>query len=391
MAKTEGRMARPLLTSLPRETLEGWSSIPGLLSFVLLLLFLAACTGQVPRPEGWSGGAVAGDALYMGTRDGRLVALDRASGETRWRFELKGEQDRDHAIYGKPAVVGDTVYVGGYDGLLYALSLNGNLKWQERVGGPIVGSPAVVDGTVLVGAGDGRLYALDVADGTVKWSFPTGDKVWSTPAVADGVVYFGSLDHNVYAVSLADGRELWKFPAGGAVRASPVVADGQVYVGAFDNVFYAIDAATGRETWRFDEARNWLWGDAIVHDGAVYVPSLDGNLYALSKDTKERLWTVKTNGPIVGAPVVIFDMLAVASDDGRLRLVRLRDGVELDACNIGAGIRASLTAEGDVIYLGARDHSIRALRVKSNGNPDEVWVHLTNRDDPIPRGRAPAC
>ena len=47
--------------------------------------------------------------------------------------------------------------------------------------------------------------------------------------------------------------------------------------------------------------------------------------------------------------------------------------------------------ENGHIYFAAKDHSIRSLRIKSNGNPDEIWVHLTNKDDPLPRGRALAC
>jgi len=31
------------------------------------------------------------------------------------------------------------------------------------------------------------------------------------------------------------------------------------------------------------------------------------------------------------------------------------------------------------------------VRVKESGNPDEEWIHFTDRDDPLPRGRAPAC
>ena len=213
-----------------------------LVAQLLVVVGLVACA-RAGTPEGWSGGVVAGDTLYVGTMDGEVRALDANTGETVWRFELRGEP-KLRAVYGTPVIVGDTLYVGGYDGFLYALSLDGGDVWDVRVGDaePIVGSPVVADDLVLVGSSDGNLYAFGAADGSLRWTFRTGDKVWSTPAVADGVAYFGSLDHNVYAVRLEDGTEVWQSPfsAKGAITAAPVVARDRVYVGAFDGVFYAI-------------------------------------------------------------------------------------------------------------------------------------------------------
>ena len=362
-----------------------------LIPFLMLFLLTLTACARIGNPEGWSGGAIVDNTIYIGTAEGELRAINRLSGETIWRFELQGEE-RQRAIYGTPAVTEDTVYVGGYDNILYALSLDGNLKWQEPLGDSIIGSPVVVDGFLLVGSSDGYLYAFDANEEAERiWRFETGDKVWSTPAVADDVVYFGSLDHKVYAVSLREGVKQWEFQTGGAVAASPVVARGRVFVGAFDGVFYAIDVDTGDEVWRFEEASNWFWGRALVNGDTIYAPSLDGNLYALDMDTGDLRWKIETDGPIVGSPVIMFDeLIAIPSSDGKIRLARL-NGTELDACNIDEAIRTSLVAQDDFIYFGATDRSIRALRIKRNGNPDEEWVHFTDKDDPIQRGRAAAC
>ncbi len=356
---------------------------------MLVLLTLAACN-RIGTPEGWSGGAISGDTLYIGTSEGEVRAIDRASGATKWRFALQGEE-RYRAVYGTPFIAEDALYVGGYDNVLYALSLDGQERWVEPLGDAIVGGPAVSDNLVLVGSSDGNMYALDTDEGTEQWRFQTGGKVWSTPAIANGVAYFGSLDHSVYAVSLREGEEQWMFSTGGAVAASPVVANGRVYVGAFDGVFYAIDAATGNEVWSFDGATNWYWGRAVVHGDIILAPSLDGSLYAISVNTGGLLWKVDTDGPIVGSPAVVSDsMIALASADGKIRLVGL-DGSVLDACNVDEEVRTSIVAQDDFVYFGARDHSIRALQIKPNGNPDEEWVHFTNQDSPTQRGQPAAC
>jgi outer membrane protein assembly factor BamB len=366
-----------------------------------VLLALAACA-RLGVPEGSSQGVVVDDTLYIGTMDGDLRALDIGTGETVWSFELRGEEPANRAIYGSPAVAGDALYIGGYDGILYALPLDGGDGgdqvreiWDVIVGGgePIVGSPVIADGLVLVGSSDGSLYAFDTSDGSFRWSFPTGNKIWSTPAVADGVAYFGSLGHKVYAVSVEDGIEVWPSPfeAQGAITATPLIVNGRVYVGAFDSVFYAIDAGTGREVRRFEGASKWFWGGAVAAGDTVYAPSLDGNLYALDIDTLELRWTLETGGPLVGSPVVVFDRIAVPSLDGWVRIVGLGEGLGEQKCNVGAKLRASLTVHQDVIYLAAGDHSIRALRVKSNGNPDEEWVHRTDEDVTVPLDWVRSC
>ena len=355
----------------------------------LALLVLGACTG-IGGPSGWSGGTVDGDYLYIGTQEGELVALDLNTGDLFRRFELKGDETL-RAIYGTPVVVDGTLYLGGYDGILYTLNLQGEgdleLEPLEGVGNPeerteipIVGSPVVVNDLVLVGSSDGNLYAIPVDEEASGWRFPTEGKVWSTPAVADGVAYFGSLDHNIYAVNVEDGTQLWKFPTDGAVAASPVVVGGRVYVGSFDSVFYAIDAATGLEAWRFTGASSWFWGKAVADEGTVYVPSLDSHLYALDIHTGDLQWTLETEGPIVGSPALVDDMIVVPSDDGKVRLARLSDGFVERQCNTEEKIRTSLVVNDGMVYFATRDHTIRALAVTSRGGLRGDWAYLTNKE-----------
>ena len=376
----------------------------------LLLLALAGCAGQIATPEGWSGGAVDGDTLYIGTRQGDVRALDIQSGEVRKSFSLVirdkqpgffGEREAEvpSSVYGTPLLHEDTLYFGIYHGVLYALSTPDlNTKWAEPINSYIVGGPTLAGDVVLVGADNGKVYAFDQeADeqqrwtASQRWTFQTDNKVWSSPAAADGVVYATSLDKNLYALSLEDGSKLWQFTTNGAIASTPVHDDGTVYFGSFDSVFYAVDAADGALRWKFDGANGWYWGAPMVHGDKVYAPSLDGNLYALDKRTGELRWTLATEGPIVGSPTAIFDMIAVGSDDGRLHIVRMSDGNPVDSCNMRTEIRSSLVVQDEIMFLSAKDKSIRALRIKTNGNPDEEWVHQPDEDNPVARGRVEDC
>ena len=393
---------------IPRKT--SMNKILLLIALPVLLVTLAGCAGRIATPEGWAGGVVGGDTLYIGTRAGDVRALNIDSGTTRRSFQLLsketqpgflGEREVEvrSSVYGTPLLHDDTLYFGSYHGVLYALSTpNLDIKWDEPIGAHIVGSPTLAGDVVLVGADDGKVYAFDQeADeqqrwtATERWAFQTGNKVWSSPIVANGVVYATSLDKNLYAVSLEDGSKLWEFATNGAIASTPAYDDGTVYFGSFDSVFYAVNAEDGTLLWSFGGADSWYWGAPLVHGGNVFAPSLDGNLYALDKRTGELRWTLSTDGAIVGSPVVIFDMIAVGSDDGSLHIVRLSDGNPAGVCDMRTEIRSSLALNEDIVYLHAKDKTIRALRIKTNGVPDEEWVHQPDEEEPVLRGRQPNC
>lgn len=67
-----------------------------------------------------------------------------------------------------PVIAGETVYAGTMDGKLLALDLgSGNLRWSALVGA-VVASPAVAEGRVLV-ASSLEVDALDAASGRPLW------------------------------------------------------------------------------------------------------------------------------------------------------------------------------------------------------------------------------
>ncbi|MYB50202.1 MAG: PQQ-binding-like beta-propeller repeat protein [Dehalococcoidia bacterium] len=372
------------------------SGRPSLLKLILasaaLALLITGCV-RPGTPQGWSGVAIENDQLYVGTQDRDIRALNAETGETVWGFSLRGEVESDRAVYGTPAISDGVAYVGGYDGTLYALNLeNGNDVWDATIGdgSPIVGGIAVGGGLVFVGSSDGTLYAYDAADGIYQWKYETGNSIWATPAVANDRVFFGSMDQKVYALDL-DGQKLWDFHSGGAVTARPLVQDGRVYIGSFSSDFFALDAETGNVIWKFPDAINWYWSRAVTNGDTIFVGSTDGNLYALDAATGRLRWVYPTEGSIVGAPALIGDRVAVGSTDGRVRLVRQQDGQDETQCNIGAAIKAPLTAQGDFLFFRSDDRSIRALEVNPNGNPDEIWVHRSDQDDPVARDWTRSC
>ncbi len=95
------------------------------------------------------------DRLYIGAGSS-LLAMDLSNDEILWKFRTGG------VINSSPTLSGTALYVGSNDGHLYAVeALTGKMLWEISTGGKITAAPAVADGTVYVGSHDGKLYAIE--------------------------------------------------------------------------------------------------------------------------------------------------------------------------------------------------------------------------------------
>ena len=70
------------------------------------------CCGRINR-----GLAILGDTLFMGTLDGRLVALEAASGRTRWEVRV-ADHTESYSLTMAPLAIGDKILVGTAGGEL---------------------------------------------------------------------------------------------------------------------------------------------------------------------------------------------------------------------------------------------------------------------------------
>src|SRR5262245_32110473 len=138
--------------------------------------------------------SVVGGKLYTadtGSANGKLHALDAATGQELWTFPsdaLAGD-----FAFASPAVVDGVVYYGvnRFGPVVFAVNApTGAEIWQHA--GPlsqIISSPNVVDGRVYVAFTDGTIQALDPANGQAIWSVIHPGGAYSSPAVADGRLY----------------------------------------------------------------------------------------------------------------------------------------------------------------------------------------------------------
>jgi outer membrane protein assembly factor BamB/predicted nucleic acid-binding Zn ribbon protein len=359
------------------------------------------------------------DFLHSGTADANAPL---PQGAVQWTFATGG------AIQSSPAIVNGTVYIGSRDGKIYALNAaTGVEQWEYQTGSWVDSSPVVVDNVVYAGSNDGNVYALDAGTGRKIWSYNTHYATVSSVAVAGGMVYFGSDDFRVYGLNASTGKKIWSYKTGGQVRSSPLVANGILYVGSTDGYFYSLNANSGRLRLRFPraaidsspvivgtnvyfvatdgyliamdgKARTWpgeyfilnLWTQAAVWGFAPNPPSITGvslqkhvgiinnsspaiendvlfagttiNLVAINIRNGSKIWSFKTGGQVISSPAVTGNTAFIGSNDGNVYAVDAVSGKKIWAVSTGGAVGSSPALAGGMLYVGSYDGKVYAIR-----------------------------
>ena len=353
------------------------------------ILWTAQRGARIDGSPAWAGNG----AIYIGSDDNFLYAINGADGSENWRFETGAD------VFSSPAVAADgTIYVGSDDGFLYAVTPDGDQRWRFDAGDLIRSSPGIgPDGTVYVGANDGNVYAVDGADGALRWFFSADGAVFSCPSIddagtvddfSDDTIYFGSDDGNVYALD-PDGALRWFFETEGVVRSSPAIgADGTVYIGSDDRRLYALETGADgrvRRRWVFEAGGAIRASAALAGDGALYVGALDGFLYALrtAESGAERLrWSFDAGGAIHSSPAVGSDgtvyfgtrnaFLFALEPDGELRWsTRIGDTLSSPTIDPDGTLFIGSQSDGSAATAGGR---IFAAETGGGGlDPNSPW------------------
>lgn len=336
--------------------------------------------------------AVAAGSVYFLSYDGNFYALDALSGQLKWKFKTGGERhyaathlhglqpvgetmpDPWDFFLSSPSVWKGAVYFGSSDGNVYALdSSSGSLKWKFKTGDVVHSSPAIADGTLYIGSWDTFLYAIDAESGKEKWRFKTGDDpdihnhigIQSSPAVADGVVYFGSRDSYAYAIDAATGKQLWKFSTDGSwVNNSMVVRDGMAYFGtSIPGIMHAVEAKTGKVVFDLPSGTPVFASMALAGD-TLYLGNFGGKLTAIDLKTQKPAWVFETDGARQNAA-------SMTNADGSIKFETVFTSPNLYYEDMVLAVHKLFTmgtilsspvVAGDNIYFGSTDGNLYALQ-----------------------------
>jgi eukaryotic-like serine/threonine-protein kinase len=132
------------------------------------------------------------NTVIVGNDDGKIYALDKSTGETRWtaprRPDVGGYDDlRFTVLAGDVLVAGSLAnHLMGYD------ATTGRQLWEVDVGQGSAGNPLATDGvTVFEPYNSGTLGAFDAVTGKKRWlrSAPNKGHFTSFPLVTNAAVY----------------------------------------------------------------------------------------------------------------------------------------------------------------------------------------------------------
>jgi outer membrane protein assembly factor BamB len=249
------------------------------------------------------------DALYVSSDDGSLYALT-LQGDLLWTSVIGSGDRSDYFFnYGSRAEsAGSILVVGSGDGIVHALErATGVERWTFDTRGPIQTNITIGEGLAFVSSDQGNVYALDLGTGHERWSRSTGDAATTNPAYSDGVLIVGSRSTELMALDAADGAILWKHKYGASWVQSGVTVVGDAAITGSSDIgeVRAYAVATGTRLWS-TAIGGWAWGTPVECDGTLYTTSMrperiqpwDVAVHALAAVDGSVLWQAGT-GPAV--------------------------------------------------------------------------------------------
>jgi outer membrane protein assembly factor BamB len=379
---------------------------------VLFCLFSLFVFGCAEAPTGFSGITGGDGLLYLGSMDGKIMAVNTSARSQQLHFPADGEWvyaittssqgglscgsvSTPVAIYSIPAVDGDLVFIGTYNGKVYALSMlarSQNLNFPQtrdsewfypktnEVIGSVVGSPVVSDDAVYVTSSDGKVYSLHKDFGDQRWESDVfANKLWSTPYIEGDKLYISTFDGHLYALSADDGSITWSFTTGSEIGfvSSPVVSNGVIFVGSFDRSLYAVKVESNETLWNFTGG-NCFWAAPLVSNNVVYASCLDNKIYAIDADNGTQLWSFDAGSPIVVSPLLVDDALVVAAESGNVYVISPKTGIGERIKNpendnkptINALVQAAPCAQEGIVYIRGQDDCLYALDIEQR---EVIW------------------
>jgi outer membrane protein assembly factor BamB len=326
-----------------------------------------------------------GGRLYSLGDDGRVLAIDAATGKKIWQVaavNVKGEHSRlafwrshtaEGGVTGGPGSGNGLVVVGGRNGEVVALdAATGDKRWSAKVTSEVLSAPLVLSDRIVVRSNDGRVFGFDPADGTRKWVFDRGLPTLtvrgnSAPVAANGAVFVGYDDGTVVALRQEDGLRIWEQavaePEGRTELDRMADVDGElqtgpneVYAVSFHGQTVALMASNGSALWNRD--LGGYSGIAMAADRLI-ISDKDGNVWAIDRSTGNALW--KQNALLhrqLTTPVIQGDYAVVGDLDGYLHWLKLDTGdivgrVHVEKAELrgtpqisGDGVLFAVTSEG---------------------------------------------
>ena len=351
-----------------------------------------------------------GGALYVGSQDGTLYALDFDSGCVRWTFHAAAEIRVSPTL--EPWKRGDRharprLWFGDFGGNAYALDArNGSLLWKTRVDEhprlTITGSPRYYAGRLYVpmssnewaAAADPSYACCTFRGGVATLDAATGKMIWRSYSIPEPPRPTGQHNSAGAVRNAPAGAPVWNSPTIDVKRRRLYVGTGEAYTSpaaAQSDSVIAFDLDSGRMLWWHQSIQHDAWNMACFIGGGPNCPLENGPdldigappILHRSIDGRDVL--------LVGEKSA--DVFALDPDDGRL-LWRVKYGRGGFAGGVHWGMAATpaqlYAPNADTTFLGTEKGEPKpGLFALDPANGSIRWFAAAL--DVCPAAKKPAC
>jgi outer membrane protein assembly factor BamB len=222
-----------------------------------------------------------------GGDDPFLAALDRLSGEIRWKSPRRNKVQKSFS-FSTPLTIeieGKKQIVCPASGLVAAYDPQDGVElWRVRYGEgySVIPRPVFSHGLLFICTGFDRpsIYAIrpvshggDLTGTHVAWRHAKGAPNTPSPIVVGDELYFVSDSGVASCLDARTGKVHWSERLGGAFSASPVAAEERLYFLNEDGACYVVAANTEFKLLATNELGERTLASPAVADGALYVRS----------------------------------------------------------------------------------------------------------------------
>ena len=323
---------------------------------------------------------VVGDVLFIGSCAGKFYAINKATGQVQWRYDIS-DDGKQQSFHGDPLVTDDLILIGtdygcAPDGIghVYAFEReSGKVRWKYRS----ISVPTDIvqlGSSVYFGSFQDKWSSVNLHTGGLNWSFSTDVPnkdctAIKSPVAAENRLYFTGLDGAVYSLNAASGRVMWKRKLAAATSTSLVFRDKTLYVGTTDQHIYRLNAETGaivaelaveampvgRLTFAADSLFMFLENRS---ERAGYIISLDSKLAGVR-------WKQKSSpGWASERPHLWKGYIVAGNCRGEVAAFRASDGEPQWKLNLKGCIR-SIGSSGNTLFIGVQEGTVYAFDLRT--------------------------
>ena len=284
-----------------------------------------------------------GERVYAWFGNGELFVLDAADGKVVWRRHLGKEIAPFDIRWGhgsSPTLYGELVFLlcdhppGGY--LLALDKRTGEERWRlDRGEGPrAYTTPLVIrgeTGDVLIVNSNARVEALEPSTGKLLWHAGEPVKVPVATSVHDGGILYtsrGSRSGPYMAIRMGGRGDvsgthvLWQVNTGAPYVGSLVHHQGLIFMATEQGIATAVDPATGERVWR-QRLGGAFTSSPVAGDGKVYFTNEGGETVVVEASPEGKVLARNTLGErVIASPAISDGQIFMRTDE---HLVRIGD------------------------------------------------------------------